>query len=106
MNTHCGRSRPFRHEHRWTRSPDYLTRTRWVHGWFIIVIGAGPRWKNKVSFELHSRGCNENGEVVIIRSRISSAGAAMTQALALVCALRHLNLGTRVSHAPPREKRT
>ena len=108
MNTHCGKSRPFAHNHRWTRSADGTRRTRWVHGWFVVIAGTATKeWKNKNSFVLSNRGfVDETDAIVIRRENISSVSAAMTQALAMVCALRGLNLGVREPHALPKEKRT
>jgi len=94
---------PLRHEYRWTRhNPE--TRTRWVYGWLITVTGtAAKQWEGCNSFTLTSR--EDALGVTVTRSNISSVSAAMTQALAVVRALQHLNLGTRHPHAPPKGSR-
>lgn len=112
MNPHCGKSRSFRHDHRWTRSDDQTTRTRWVHGWFVTIRGTATKaWEDQNSFVLVNCETTDEDDpheerIMINRFHISSVSAAMTQALAMVCALRGLNLGVREPHAPPKEKRT
>lgn len=89
------------HDYRWTRSDDGVYRTRWVHGWHIHITGyAAPQWKNACIIEIANRlefvdNRYSIGRIVVTRKNVPSVEVAMTNALAIVHALKSLRVGMR-----------